>query len=56
MGKHDSDQEDLAIQDTLSMTPDERVELLASLIVDQIAADVQSGEQLYKELTGASDG
>lgn len=55
MGKHDSDQEDLAIQDTLSMTPDERVELLASLIIDQIAADAQNGEQLYRQLAGVSD-
>ena len=42
--------EDLAIQDTLSMTVEERLELLANLIVDKINEDRKSGEALYKRI------
>ena len=41
--------EDLAIQDTLSMTVEERLELLAHLIVDKIAQDKENDEPIYKK-------
>ncbi len=52
MGKKDADEEDLAIQDTLSMTPEERLELLTALMVEKIAADMQAGGVLYQQITG----
>jgi hypothetical protein len=55
MGKKDADEEDLAIQDTLSMTVEERLELLAALIVDKIAEDQKQGEPLYRKIAGADD-
>jgi hypothetical protein len=42
--------EDLAIQCTLSMTVEERLELLAALIVDKIAEDQSCGEPLYRKI------
>ncbi|MFI5270951.1 MAG: hypothetical protein ACHQT9_02810 [Candidatus Saccharimonadales bacterium] len=44
--------EDLAIQDTLSMTVEERLELLANLIVDKIIEDQQNGEPLLTKIIG----
>jgi len=43
-------QEDLAIQHTLSMSLEERLELMANLIIDKISEDYQQGEKLYKRL------
>jgi hypothetical protein len=47
------EKEDLAIQETLSMTVEERLELLAALIVDKIKEDQANGEPLYKSLIEA---
>ena len=44
--------EDLAIQNTLSMTVEERLEMLASLIADKIIEDQQSGEPLFRDTMG----
>jgi hypothetical protein len=41
--------EDLAIQETLSMTVEERLELLAALIADRIARDQKVGEPLFQK-------
>lgn len=46
-------EEDLAIQDTLSMTSEERIKLLASLIADKILQDAQANQELYAKITGA---
>lgn len=43
-------EEDLAIQDTLSMSVQQRLELLANLIVDKIVEDQQNGEPLLKKI------
>lgn len=43
-------EEDLAIQDTLSMSVQQRLELLANLIVDKIIEDQQNGEPLLKKI------
>lgn len=48
--------EDLAIQDTLSMTIEERLALLANLIVDKIIEDQQNGEPLLKRITRLQSG
>jgi len=48
-------QEDLAIQHTLSMSVEERLELLANLIIDKISEDYQQGETLYKSLMSYKD-
>ena len=50
MGKKDAEAEDLAIQDTLSMDMQERLKLLAALIVDKIDEDQRSGQALFKAL------
>lgn len=44
--------EDLAIQNTLSMSVEERLMLLANLIVDKIIEDKQNGEPLYIKIVG----
>jgi hypothetical protein len=44
--------EDLAIQETLSMSIERRLELLAALIVDRISEDQRHGERLYKKIKG----
>jgi len=44
MGRKDIDEEDLAIQNTLSMTTEERLKLLAALIVDKITEDQIKGD------------
>ena len=46
-------EEDLAIQDTLSMSAEERLELLANLIVDKIIEDDASGGELYRTIVEA---
>ncbi len=48
--------EDLAIQNTLQMTAEERIELLASLIVDKITYDQQNGCQLYDKVLRFNNG
>lgn len=50
MGKKDAEAEDLAIQDTLSMDVQERLKLLAALIVDKIEEDQQNGQPLLKAI------
>ena len=42
--------EDLAIQNTLSLTVEERLELLANLIVDKIIEDEAQGGQVYEKV------
>ncbi|GEM_PF-3333881 len=42
--------EDLAIQNTLAMSVQERLELLATLIVDKMIEDQQNGEPLLKKI------
>jgi hypothetical protein len=49
-------EEDLAIQNTLSMTVEERLDLLANLIIDKINEDQQNGEPIYKKILGLSNG
>jgi hypothetical protein len=48
--------EDLAIQDTLAMTVEERLMLLANLIVDKIIEDQKGGELLLKKIMGCQGG
>lgn len=48
-------QEDLAIQHTLSMTVEQRLELLASLIVDKINEDTSRGGVLLKSIKAPKD-
>lgn len=43
MSNREAAAEDLAIQETLSMTAQERLELLAELIVDKVTEDQQTG-------------
>jgi hypothetical protein len=56
MGRKDTDAEDLAIQDTLSMSVQERLELLANLIVDKIADDQDKGQPLLNQILRARNG
>ena len=56
MGNKTAGIEDLAIQSTLSMTVEERLKLLAYLIVEKIAEDQQRGEPLYRKITGGYNG
>lgn len=53
MGKKDAEAEDLAIQDTLSMEVEERLKLLAALIVDKIDEDQRNDQAIFKALGGA---
>jgi hypothetical protein len=48
--------EDLAIQNTLAMSVQERLELLANLIVDKISEDQQNGETLLKKIMRPQNG
>ena len=48
--------EDLAIQDTLSMTVEERLELLANLIAGKIVEDQQNDEGLLTKIVEISHG
>lgn len=52
MSRKDAEAEDLAIQDTLSMDVQERLKLLAALIVDKINQDQQNDKTLLKALMG----
>lgn len=52
MGKRDSEEEDLAIQDTLAMGVQERLKLLAALIVDKIDEDQRNEQPLLKLILG----
>jgi hypothetical protein len=44
--------EDLAIQDTLQMSEEERLDLLVSLVVDKIIEDDKSDGALYAKIKG----
>jgi len=48
--------EDLAIQDTLAMTVEERLILISNLIVDKIIEDQNGGEVLLKKIMGYQSG
>lgn len=50
MGKKDAEAEDLAIQDTLAMDVQERLKLLAALIVDRIEQDQRNGQVLFQAI------
>lgn len=50
MSKKDAEAEDLAIQDTLTMDVQDRLKLLASLIVDKIDEDQRNEQILYKTI------
>jgi hypothetical protein len=52
MGKRDSEEEDLAIQDTLAMDVQERLKLLAALIVDKVDEDQRNDQPLLKLILG----
>jgi hypothetical protein len=56
MGKKEIEAEDLAIQDTLSMGVQERLKLLANLIVDKIEQDLQKGRPVCDAITGVHNG
>lgn len=51
----DNKHEDLAIQHTLSMTVEQRLELLASLIVEKINEDTSKGSVLLRSLKAPKD-
>lgn len=55
MSNSKAETESLAIQNTLSMTIEERLELLANLIVDRITEDLQNDEHLYKKILRAQN-
>ncbi|MDN5274760.1 MAG: hypothetical protein JWP06_661 [Candidatus Saccharibacteria bacterium] len=48
MSRKDAEAEDLAIQDTLAMSVEERLKLLANLIVDKVEEDIRNGQPLFK--------
>ena len=50
MAKNDTVAEDLAIQHTLSLTVEERLELLANLIVAKIEEDRLNGGVHYRKI------
>ena len=45
-------EEDLAIQDTLVMTVEERLDLLAHLMIDKIIEDEKLDQALYAKIKG----
>ena len=53
MSRKDAEAEDLTIQDTLTMDTQERLKLLAALIVDKIDEDQRNGRILYKSIIEA---
>jgi hypothetical protein len=55
-GKKAYAEEDLAIQDTLAMSVQERLELLATLIVDKIIEDKKNGEPLLRKILRLQNG
>jgi len=46
---------ELAVPDTVRLTTEERVELLANLIVDRIVEDAASDQMLLKSMGGTDD-
>jgi hypothetical protein len=50
MSKKDAEAEDLAIQNTLTMDVQDRLKLLAALIVDKIDEDQRNEQILYKRI------
>lgn len=56
MGKAEGgSEEQLQVQHTLSLTIEERLELLAALIVEKIAEDQGNGELLYSRITSGDE-
>lgn len=55
MANKATEAEDLAIQETLTMSVQARLELLANLIVDKIIEDQQNGSPLLNRITGVQD-
>lgn len=53
MSKKDAEAEDLAIQDTLTMDVQDRLKLLAALIVDRIEEDQHNEQILFKSILEA---
>ena len=53
MSKKDAEAEDLAIQDTLAMDVQDRLKLLAALIVDRIEEDQRNEQTLFKTIVEA---
>ena len=49
-------EEDLAIQETLAMTVEERLVFLANLISDKITEDQKQGELLMQKITELKNG
>ena len=49
-------EEDLAIQETLAMTVEERLVFLANLISDKITEDQKPGELLMQKITELKNG
>lgn len=54
MGKKETEAEDLAIQDTLAMSVQDRLKLLAALIVDKIDEDQRNGQRLFEVIAEAN--
>lgn len=50
------EEEDLAIQNTLSLTTEERMELLASLIIDKIIVDLQKEPSIFEHVLESQHG
>ena len=48
-------EEDLAIQNTLVLSVEERLELLANIIVTRIIEDKKAGEPLFKKIQGQAN-
>ena len=55
MGKFDSRDEDIAIQDTLELDEQERLKLIAALIVDKITNELSGNYSLLKSLVRKND-
>jgi hypothetical protein len=55
MGKKEVEVEDLAIQNTLVLTAEERLILIANLIVDKIDNDLRNGQPLFAAIAEASN-
>lgn len=53
MSKKDTETEDLAIQDTLAMDVQDRLKLLAAIIVDRIEDDQRNEQTLFKIISEA---
>lgn len=55
MGRKETECEDLAIQDTLAMGVDERLKLLANLIVEKIDEDQLTGHNRLNNMQDVSN-